>query len=110
VDDESYETGYREGESSRTADVFLLFTEAETMDELLDGFRAIMGRPDLEWPEPPGPQVLACAVCLYVSEGVASPADTVIGGLAVCEDHASRAPGSGDLSRIIAEIRKERPA
>lgn len=56
----------------------------------------------------PVAQVLVCAICLYVIEGVASPAVTVISGLAVCEDHAGRAQGSGELWRIIAAIRKER--
>jgi hypothetical protein len=51
---------------------------------------------------------LVCAVCLYVAEGEASPAVTVINGLATCEDHAERAMGTGELWRIIAAVRKER--
>lgn len=53
-------------------------------------------------------QPLVCAVCLYVSEGTAPPAVTVINGLAVCEDHTDRAMDTRELWRIIAEIRKER--
>lgn len=52
-------------------------------------------------------QILVCAICLYVKEGIASPADTVIGGMAVCEDHASRAQDAA-LLRIAADIERER--
>jgi hypothetical protein len=50
--DASYEAGYRDGESSRTADVLLLFHDACTMDDLLAGFREVTGDPNLRWPEP----------------------------------------------------------
>jgi hypothetical protein len=51
MDNASYEAGYRDGESSRTADVLLLFHDADTMDGLLADFREVTGNPDLEWPE-----------------------------------------------------------
>lgn len=51
IDMASYETGHREGENSRTADVLLLFYDACTMDDLLAGFRALTGDPELEWPD-----------------------------------------------------------
>jgi hypothetical protein len=53
MDDASYEAGYRDGESSRTADIFLLFDEASTMDDLLADFRRLTGDPNLAWPEDP---------------------------------------------------------
>lgn len=56
----------------------------------------------------PAAHALVCAVCIYVSEGPARPAVTVISGLAVCEDHADHAVDTGELWRIIAAIRKER--
>jgi hypothetical protein len=46
----SYEAGYRDGESSRTADFLLLFHDADTMDGLLADFRRLTGDPELEWP------------------------------------------------------------
>lgn len=49
--DVSYEAGYRDGESSRTADVLLLFHDACTMDALLADFREVTGDPNLAWPE-----------------------------------------------------------
>lgn len=52
MDSEGYETGYREGENSRTADFLLAFSEAETMDGLLERFRTLTGNPELEWPAP----------------------------------------------------------
>jgi hypothetical protein len=48
--DVSYEDGYRDGESSRTADFLLLFHDADTMDGLLADFRRLTGDPELEWP------------------------------------------------------------
>jgi hypothetical protein len=69
---------------------------------------ALAGRQGKQTRKRPAAQVLVCAVCLYVSEGVAPPAVTVINGLAVCEDHAERAMGTSELWRIIAAIRKER--
>ncbi|HMG64213.1 MAG TPA: hypothetical protein VK599_14800 [Streptosporangiaceae bacterium] len=53
MDDASYETGYREGESCPTADVSLLFYDACTMDGLLADFRRLTGDPNLAWPEAP---------------------------------------------------------
>lgn len=52
MDDASYETGYREGENSRTADFLLLFHDAVTMNGLLAGLREVTGDPGIEWPEP----------------------------------------------------------
>lgn len=49
--DASYDAGYRDGESSRTADFLLGFLEAETMDDLLAYFRSLTGDPALEWPD-----------------------------------------------------------
>lgn len=52
---------------------------------------------------------LVCAVCLYVNDGDAAHAITVINGLAVCKEHADHAlDRDGQLWRIIGEIRKER--
>ncbi len=34
------------------------------------------------------PESMVCAVCLYTAEGAADPAETIIGGVAVCQDHA----------------------
>jgi hypothetical protein len=112
MDDASYEAGRRDALSSLAADITVQFDDAaDTMDDLLEFFRRLTGDPELTWPgnaDPSAPQVLVCAVCLYVSEGTAEAAITVISGLAVCEDHASRAQGNWELWRIIAEVRKER--
>jgi hypothetical protein len=50
--DESYEAGYRDGESSLTADIRVQFDDAaDTMDDLLGFFRRITGDPELTWPQ-----------------------------------------------------------
>jgi len=49
--DASYESGYRDGENSRTADFLLGFHEAGTMDDLLAYFRSLTDNPALEWPD-----------------------------------------------------------
>jgi hypothetical protein len=65
------------------------------------------------WPPPglaapPGAAMtLLCAICLYVSEDVALPAVTVIGGMAVCEGHADHAQDDV-LGRIIGQIGQQR--
>jgi len=75
----------------------------------IDEVRAALAGEQRERPEKaPAAPVLACAVCLYVSEDPPPPALTVINGLAVCEGHADRALDGGELWRIIASIRKER--
>jgi hypothetical protein len=68
---------------------------------------ALAGRQRKQTRKGPAAHPLLCAVCLYVSEGAAAPAVTVINGLAVCEDHAEHAMDTGELWRIIAAIRKE---
>lgn len=68
---------------------------------------ALAGRQRARARKAPAAPALVCAVCFYVSEA-ATPAVTVINGLAICEDHAGRAMDTGELWRIIAAIRKER--
>jgi hypothetical protein len=46
-----YEQGYRAGESSLKADIWIQFTDgADTMGGLLEFFRTITGDRELEWP------------------------------------------------------------
>lgn len=49
---------------------------------------------------------LCCGICLYVADGEAPRAVTVINGHATCEDHASDAQSSTDHGVIIAMVRK----
>lgn len=49
--------------------------------------------------------MIRCAICLYVRNGVASEADTIINGQAVCYDHMGWVAG-GEHSRAIALARK----
>jgi hypothetical protein len=57
MDDASYETGRRDERSSLTFDIAYQFSgepnTAETMDDLLEVFRALTGDPNLAWPDPP---------------------------------------------------------
>jgi hypothetical protein len=46
-----YEQGYRAGESSLKADIWIQFTDAaDTMAGLLEFFRTVTGDPELQWP------------------------------------------------------------
>lgn len=47
-----------------------------------------------------------CCICLYVRTGIAPPAITIVGGLAVCEDHMSYVTDT-KLSWIIGLIHDE---
>jgi hypothetical protein len=49
---------------------------------------------------------LCCSICLYVADGEAPRAVTVINGHATCEEHASDAQGSTEHGQVIAAVRK----
>lgn len=53
------------------------------------------------------PEPLVCAVCLYVRDGVASPAITVIEGYAVCEDHLGYVAQGTTFATIVRSVRRE---
>lgn len=55
--------------------------------------------------EPAGGVTLCCCLCLHVREGVASPADTIINGHAVCYDHMGYVQG-GQFSAALSVARE----
>ena len=62
----------------------------------------------LDWLAEPGPWVpwvLYCCLCLHVREGVASAADTIINGQAVCYDHMGYVQG-GAFSAALAIVKE----
>jgi len=50
---------------------------------------------------------LCCVVCLYVREGVAPSAVTVINGYAVCDDHVTVVAGATSWDSILIVVRRE---
>ena len=46
--DADYETGYRDGEANREADIRIAVTYSRDLDELLERLRGITGDPGLE--------------------------------------------------------------
>lgn len=51
--------------------------------------------------------MLHCAVCLYIREGVAEEAITVMNGYAVCEDHMGIVRGGTDAIYYAISARDE---